>query len=153
MRILCKIKSLFGGSDASAAPGVQLFSEDEKAIATKIDSKIVIGLIEQITAHPDPKVTKVRVTQVNIGGGKTEQVLCGGSNIRENQLGPVATVGADLGEGFIIGEREIRGEVSRGMICSRTELGLPDQDETKGGIWELPEDFRGVIGTSLNSLV
>ncbi len=155
MKILEKIRSFFATNNSCCADchvGRGLFAQNEIETAKSLDPNIVVGLIESILPHPDPKVTKVRITQTRIGPNKVEQVLCGGSNIRENQLVAVATVGADLGGGFVIGERAIRGEVSRGMICSRSELGLSDENEAKGGIWELPEDFRGKIGTKLKDL-
>ncbi len=126
---------------------------EDTEILKNADPKIVIGKIHKITAHPDPAITKVRVTQTEIAPGKMEQILCGGVNIEEGAYVPVATVGAKLSEDFEIGERKIRGEVSRGMICSRTELGLAKNDEPDHGIWLLPaEKFENLIGTPINEL-
>lgn len=128
---------------------LNLEGEDKKTIKN-LDSRIVVGKILEIKAHSDPKVTKVRITKCDIGGGKTEQVLCGGVNIKEGQIVPIATVGARLAEDFTIGERDIRGEVSRGMICARAELGISLAGEEKGQIWELPESMETLLGTPLN---
>ena len=121
-------KKLFGAQKSNkgccCCCGPKLLSETDAAILKNTDERIVVGKIHEIKAHPDPKVTKVRVTQTEIAPGKTEQILCGGVNIAEGAYVPVATVGAKLSEDFEIGERAIRGEVSRGMICSREELGL-----------------------------
>lgn len=124
-------------------------TEGEKAALSTIDERIVIGQIMQIDPHPDPKVTKVRVTQTKIGG-ETAQILCGASNIAEGMVVPVATVGTDLGGGFIISERAIRGVTSMGMICSKKELGLTESDD--GGIWPLPEGLKSRIGAPLKTL-
>ncbi len=124
---------------------------EEKEILKSCDGKIVIGKILEIEAHPDPKMTKVRVTKTDIGE-TTEQILCGGVNIEVGAIVPVATVGTVLGENFMIGEREIRGVVSRGMICSRTELNLPQGDEGDHGIWILPSECEALLGTPLSKL-
>jgi len=124
----------------------------EKEILKDCDEKIVIGQIVEIETHPDPKMTKVQITKTDIGNGVVEQILCGGVNIEVGAIVPVATVGTVLGENFIIGEREIRGVVSRGMICSRTELGLPQGDEGDHGIWILPNECEAVLGTPLKTL-
>lgn len=118
-----------------------------------LDEKIIIGKILKITEHPDPKITKVRITQCDLGNGETEQILCGGTNIQEGAIVPLATIGSDLGEGFIIGERKIRGEVSRGMICARAELGLSPNGETKGEIWLMPNQMEKHKGKKLKDLL
>jgi len=125
--------------------------QEEMDILKNCDDKIVVGKILEITTHPDPSMTKVRVTKTDIGG-TVEQILCGGSNIVVGAIVPVATVGTVLGENFVIGEREIRGAVSRGMICSRTELNLLQGDEGDHGIWILPADCEAFLGKQLNSL-
>ncbi len=152
-------KKLFGvkkssccGCCCSAGSNLLNIPQDEKDILKSCDDKIVIGKILEITAHPDPKLTKVRVTKTDIGG-TVEQILCGGVNIEVGAIVPVATVGTVLGENFVIGEREIRGVVSRGMICSRTELQLPQGDEGDHGIWILPSECEVFLGKQLNSLL
>jgi tRNA-binding EMAP/Myf-like protein len=120
---------------------------NEENIIKALDAKIVIGKIHVITDHPDPKVTKVRITQTEIAPGEMRQVLCGAKNIAVGQIVPVATVGAKLSETFEIGERKIRGELSQGMICAKDELGLTKEND---GIWELPSGFENFIGESLN---
>lgn len=151
-------KKLFGIDTATKScsscccGGKRLFSEIESSILKNVDSKIVVGKIIAIASHPDEKVTKVRVTQTEVAPGVVEQILCGGVNIEEGAYVPVATVGAKLSEDFEIGERKIRGELSRGMICSREELGLPRNDEPDHGIWLLGEAFSEKLGTSINSI-
>ncbi|PID70445.1 hypothetical protein CSB37_02025 [bacterium DOLZORAL124_38_8] len=124
-------------------------SAAEKKILHSLDAKIVVGKIHSIEAHPDPKVTKVRVTQTEIAPGVMEQVLCGAKNIEVGQIVPVATVGAKLSEDFEIGARKIRGVESKGMICAKDELGLPKETE---GIWVLPATAEKLLGKSLKDL-
>ncbi len=151
-------KKIFGVKKSSCCGSCGISSvvlnipTEEKEILKDCDEKIVIGKIVEIETHPDPKMTKVRVTKTDIGNGVVEQILCGGANIEVGAIVPVATVGTVLGENFIIGEREIRGVVSRGMICSRTELGLPQGNEGDHGIWILPSECEAFLGTSLSKL-
>ena len=150
-------KKLFGIKNAptscsSCGGNKNIFSEIDAAILKNVDEKIVVGKVISVSAHPDPKITKVRVTQTEIAPGKVEQILCGGVNIKSGAYVPVATVGTKLSEDFEIGEREIRGAVSRGMICSREELGLNKNDEPDHGIWILGDEFADKLGISMCKL-
>ncbi len=150
-------KKLFGLSNSnnscsSCCGGIQLLSEIDAASLQNVDEKIVVGKILAIASHPDENVTKVRVTQTEVAPGVVEQILCGGVNIEEGAYVAVATVGAKLSEDFEIGERKIRGELSRGMICSREELGLQRGEEPDHGIWILGEEFANKLGASLQTL-
>lgn len=149
-------KKLFGNTSSrkscSCCCNEKLLSETDAAILKNVDERIVVGKIHEIKAHPDPKMTKVRITQTEIAPGKMEQILCGGVNIEEGAYVTVATVGAKLSEDFEIGERVIRGEMSRGMICSRDELGLPKGDEPDHGIWVLGDSFAHKLGAPINTL-
>ena len=124
------------------------FSDADREILKNTDDHIVIGKILTITNHPDPKVTKVRITQTEIAPGVVTQILCGGVNIKEGRYVPVATVGTKFAD-FEIGERKIRGELSSGMICSRTELGLPQGSEVDHGIWLLDDKFSTQLGEKI----
>ncbi|MCK5460858.1 hypothetical protein KAI58_02645 [Candidatus Gracilibacteria bacterium] len=126
---------------------------EDKKIVQNLDARIVVGKILEIKKHPDPKITKVKITKCDLGGGKTEQILCGGTNIKEGLIVPIATVGSQLSQDFIIGEREIRGIVSRGMICARAELGVSTAGEEKGQIWELSSQMEFFLGKSLNKVL
>ena len=120
-------------------------SADDQAALNKVAPSVVVAQIQTITEHPDPAVTRVRVTTCQIGPNQTETILCGGKNIAPQQWVAVATVGTDLGEGLVINERNIRGKISRGMICSREELGLSTVPEEVGGIWILPTTARSFV--------
>lgn len=110
-------------------------------LASKYD-KIVVGEVLEVTPHPN--ADKLRLTQVTIGNGEPLRIVCGASNVRQGLKVAVATIGADMGEGFVIKKSKIRGEVSEGMLCSEKELGLSDNHE---GIWELPNEL--VVGAPL----
>lgn len=146
------IQSLFGGANHADSCASLHLSEQDQSTLKNIDEKIVVGKITSIRPHSNEKMTKVQVTECDLGNGNKEQILCGGTNIAEGMIVPVATINTDLGGGFIIGERDIRGEVSRGMICAKAELGLKDHDEQKGEIWPLPASFSAQMGKPLRSL-
>ena len=86
-----------------------------------IPSKVVIGKVLQKHKHPD--ADKLNVCLVDLGEIQV-QIVCGAKNVDVEQFVPVATVGCDLGNDFIIKEAKLRGVESNGMICSSTELGL-----------------------------
>ena len=63
-------------------------------------------------------------------------------NVDAGQFVPVATLGCDLGNNFIIKEAKLRGVESNGMICSATELGL---SKINDGILELDDSIGELI--------
>ncbi len=145
-------KKLFTGNKSNKAENpAKFFSETEAAVLKNADEHIVVGKILEITAHPDPKVTKVRVTQTEIAPNVVKQILCGGTNIEVGKYVPVATIGTKFPD-FEIGERKIRGVLSQGMICSRTELGLERGDEPDHGIWLLDDKFATKLGEKICEL-
>lgn len=106
---------------------------------------VVVGRVEEIGPHPS--ADRVRVCQVDTGNG-TRQIICGAWNFEAGAHVPVAVPGAVLPGDFRIGEREIRGVVSHGMICSERELGLGDEHS---GILVL--DGAAEPGSSFDDLV
>jgi phenylalanyl-tRNA synthetase beta chain len=110
-----------------------------------IPNSVVIGKVESCKKHPD--ADKLNVCQVNIGT-KVEQIVCGAKNVAAGQYVAVATVGAILGEDFVIKKAQLRGVESNGMICSSTEIGLPKIND---GIIELDDSIGELtIGKELN---
>ena len=108
---------------------------------------VVVGKVLSCEKHPD--ADKLNVCQVEIGE-ETKQIVCGAKNVTDASWVAVATVGADLGEGFVIKEAKLRGVDSHGMICSSTELGLP---AVEPGIWKLDESMGDLkSGVTLNDL-
>jgi phenylalanyl-tRNA synthetase beta chain len=93
---------------------------------------VVVARVEAIRAHPD--ADRIRLVDVDAGGGDTLQVVCGAWNFSEGDLVPLAPVGAVLPGGFEISRRKMRGEWSNGMLCSAPELELPEQGGSAGGL-------------------
>ncbi len=98
-------------------------------------SCVVVAEIESIEAHPQAE--KLKVCQVSIGNGASIQVVCGAPNARAGLRVAFARVGARLPGSIDIGEAQLRGVTSLGMLCSGAELGLSDDDS---GLLELAED-------------
>jgi len=96
---------------------------------------VVVGKVLSCEKHPD--ADKLNVCQVDIGT-EVKQIVCGAKNVAAGQTIAVATVGTDLGDGFIIKEAQLRGVDSHGMICGSNEIGLPKLDD---GIWVLDESI------------
>ncbi|MFN2595310.1 MAG: phenylalanine--tRNA ligase subunit beta [Actinomycetota bacterium] len=82
---------------------------------------VIAAKVLQIDEHPD--ADNLTLVEVDSGDGKTERVVCGARNFTVGNVVPYATVGAHLPE-MDITERKIRGQVSRGMLCSAAELGI-----------------------------
>ncbi|MBK9248059.1 MAG: phenylalanine--tRNA ligase subunit beta [Ignavibacteria bacterium] len=90
-----------------------------------------------LTREKHPNADKLSVCTVTLGEGE-QTIVCGAPNVAVGQMVVVATQGAVVpSAGFEIALRKIRGVESNGMICSRAELGVGEDD---GGIWVLPED-------------
>jgi phenylalanyl-tRNA synthetase beta chain len=102
---------------------------------------VVVGRVVEVTAHPNPKITKVRMTLVEDGTGELKAVACGAANVAVGKLYPFARVGTTLPGGksgpLSIGARTIGGVTSYGMLCSPAELNLAEESD---GIWELDTD-------------
>jgi len=97
----------------------------------RVPSKIVFGKVLECEKHPD--ADKLNICKVDIGSA-TRQIVCGASNVRAGLSVAVATIGAVMPNGMAIKPVKLRGVDSEGMICSSSELGLP---ETGKGIMEL----------------
>lgn len=112
---------------------------------------VVVGEVLEVNEHPN--ADRLVVCKVNIGS-ETVQIVCGADNVAAGQKVPVATVGATLpvetenGEPFTIREAKLRGEESRGMICSEDELSLGDDHS---GIMVLDQSLD--VGIPLNEAI
>ena len=88
-----------------------------------------------IKAQKHPNADKLKVCEVNVGGGKLLQVVCGASNARDGLMTIYAPPGAIIPKTkFQLKIAKIRGVESKGMLCSENELNLSNESE---GIIEL----------------
>lgn len=102
-------------------------------------SKIVVGLVNEVRPHPN--ADKLRLVTTNIGA-ETVEIVCGGVNVVPGMKVCVAMPGSRVrwhGEGdyITLGESEIRGVKSIGMICGPAEVGFPDLEKGEKEIWDL----------------
>ncbi|HEX2039390.1 MAG TPA: hypothetical protein VHF47_06615, partial [Acidimicrobiales bacterium] len=97
--------------------------------------RVVVAKVVDIQAIK--KADRIRKVLVDIGAGEPVQVVCGAFNFDVGAVVPFAQVGAVLPGDFEITQRQMRGVVSNGMICSAQELRLGDDH---GGIMVLPDD-------------
>lgn len=117
---------------------------EESSSFPNIDNKIIAVKITKIEPHPN--ADKLRLPTV-FDGEKEITIVCGAPNIEVSQVVPLAQVGTKIGD-IEIGEAEIRGVKSTGMLCSERELGLSDDHE---GIRILPDDTE--LGTKVKDIL
>lgn len=101
---------------------------------------LTIGKVRTCIPHPDSD--HLSLTTVDTGSGEPLSVVCGAPNVAAGQTVVVATVGTVLYNGdkeFTIKKSKIRGQVSEGMICSETEIGVGTDS---AGIMTLPDDVE-----------
>ncbi len=104
---------------------------------------VVFGRVLECGRHPN--ADKLSVCTVDAGTETPLNIVCGAPNVRAGLGVAVAVQGAVLKGGFKIKKTKLRGELSEGMICSETELGI---GEDASGIIELDLDLKP--GTSLD---
>lgn len=115
---------------------------------------VVTGKILEIKPHPDAE--KLVVCQLNVGSEEPVQIVTGASNMKEQDIVPVALHGSMLPNGLKIKKGKLRGIVSNGMMCSEEELGIASEEHVHG-LMILPEntpigkDIKEVLG--LNNAV
>ncbi|MEA2497943.1 MAG: phenylalanyl-tRNA synthetase beta chain [Actinomycetota bacterium] len=95
---------------------------------------IVVAEVLEVTPHPNADT--LSLVQVTVGSGEVERVVCGAKNFAVGDRVAFARVGSRLPE-MTITERKIRGEVSKGMLCSASELGI---SKDHSGLLVLPAD-------------
>ena len=101
---------------------------------------IVVGEIKSFEKHPN--ADRLNVCQVDVGGDRLLNIVCGAPNVAAGMKVPCAMVGAKLppgedGKPFEIKRAKMRGVESEGMLCSARELGMSDDHS---GLLPLPAD-------------
>ncbi|MCO4768932.1 MAG: phenylalanine--tRNA ligase subunit beta [Deltaproteobacteria bacterium] len=93
---------------------------------------VITAVLKAVDRHPDAD----RLTVTKPFDGSTErQVVCGATNHKAGDIVALATVGTKLPNGTKIKKGKMRGQVSEGMLCSGSELGLSGEAD---GILILP---------------
>ncbi|MEE8331077.1 MAG: phenylalanine--tRNA ligase subunit beta [Acidimicrobiia bacterium] len=108
-------------------------------------SNVAVARVKDLRPHPD--ADRIRVVDIDTGSGDVT-VVCGAWNFEAGAVVAYAPPGSVLAGGLAVGEKEIRGVNSPGMIASERELGLSDEHE---GILVL--DDATPLGVDLGELV
>jgi phenylalanyl-tRNA synthetase beta chain len=96
---------------------------------------IRVAEVTGIDKHPN--ADNLSMVDIDTGAG-AERVVCGAKNFAVGDKVPYAAVGSKL-PGLEITARKIRGETSRGMLCSAAELGI---SKDSAGLLILPPGAR-----------
>lgn len=114
-----------------------------------VPSGIKTVQITNVAKHP--KADRLQLARITAGRNEIT-LVCGAPNIQVGQIVPYSPPGAtvfdDEGKELLVEAREIRGEMSEGMLNSLRELGL---HHDHGGIWILPPDTP--LGVELSALI
>jgi phenylalanyl-tRNA synthetase beta chain len=114
---------------------------------------VVVGLVKDIYRHQNSD--HLWIYKIDVGAGNEIQIVTGAQNVTAGDMVPVALNGARLPDDIVIESGELRGELSQGMLCSLSELGLTTHDypyASNDGIFILQEeacpgdDIRTVLG-------
>ncbi len=124
----------------------------EEIIGGGIAGPLTVGRVLAISPEQQKNGKTINWCRVDVGAQNVESVpdapgddvasrgiVCGAHNFAVGDLVVVALPGTYLAAlDFEIGSRKTYGHVSDGMICSTTELGLPDDASSAAGILVLP---------------
>jgi len=94
--------------------------------------KIVVGVITEISKHPD--ADKLIVCQIDCGSYGIKQIVTHANNVKVGDYVPTCLHGAVLPDGKTITKGKLRGVVSEGMMCGGSELGLTEDDYEGAGV-------------------
>lgn len=140
-------------TDSEAANKLTLTGlEVEELETTGSDfEQFVVGYVKNVRNHPN--ADKLQICDVD-NGEEDVQIVCGAPNVAAGQYVPVAKTGAIIpvpmkdGSYLTIKKMKLRGETSKGMICSEAELGIGSDHS---GIMVFDEEFEP--GTPLKTVI
>ncbi|CAB1251775.1 Phenylalanine--tRNA ligase beta subunit [Clostridiaceae bacterium BL-3] len=131
-------------------------SKVEEVITTGDEiQNVVTGKIVKIEEHPH--ADKLVICQVDIGKDELLQIITAATNMKENDIVPVALHGSVIHGGVKIKKGKLRGIMSNGMFCSEEELGIAG-DKPVHGLMILPvdtpigEDIKDVLNMTSSIL-
>lgn len=115
-------------------------SKVEEVVTTGDEiQNVVTGKILKIDKHPE--ADKLVVCKVDIGKDEPIQIITAATNMKEQDIVPVALHGSTLHGGVKIKKGKLRGLMSNGMFCSEEELGIAG-DKPVYGLMILPQDTK-----------
>src|SRR6202163_824079 len=129
-----------------AAEGLPRLGLEVESLTLVDLSQIVVGKVLEQKKHPKSR-NDLWVHQVDLGGGRVQQIIPAGPNAVPGSLVPVALPGTTVPNGRLVKDLNIGGYTARGMLCSAEELLLGDDHS---GILILE---AGKPGDSLTSVI
>jgi phenylalanyl-tRNA synthetase beta chain len=81
-----------------------------------------VGRVLEAKKHPN--ADRLQLCRVDVGEGEPRQIVCGAWNFGPGATVAVALPGAVLPNGLELEQREVRGQLSDGMILAEDEVGL-----------------------------
>jgi phenylalanyl-tRNA synthetase beta chain len=121
-------------ADALTMAGVKLERLHRTGVGDA--SAFVTGRVLQ--AHRHPNADRLSVCRVDVGRSEPQTIVCGAPNVATGQTVAVALPGAAMPDGSTLGEAELRGVKSSGMILAEDEVGI---GEDHAGIIVLPDEL------------
>ena len=97
-----------------------------------------VGRVLEAAKHPN--ADRLQLCRVDVGEGEPRQIVCGAWNFGAGATVAVALPGAVLPNGRQLEQREVRGQLSDGMILAEDEV---DLGTDHSGIMVLPETEPG----------
>jgi phenylalanyl-tRNA synthetase beta chain len=107
-----------------------------------------VGRVLEAEKHPN--ADRLQLCRVDLGEGEPRQIVCGAWNFGAGATVGVALPGAVLPGGLQLEQREVRGELSDGMILAEDEVELGTDHS---GIMVLPETEPGTLLAEVLPLV
>ncbi|MFT8348240.1 phenylalanine--tRNA ligase subunit beta [Clostridium saccharoperbutylacetonicum] len=120
---------------------------EELIVQGDVIQNVVTGKITKIEKHPD--ADKLSICQVDIGSEEI-QIVTAATNMKEQDVVPVALHGSTLADGTKIKKGKLRGVASNGMFCSEEELGTAG-DKPVHGLMILPTDTK--LGVDIKEIL
>ena len=77
-----------------------------------------------LTAEKHPNADRLQLTTLDVGEAEPSQIVCGAWNFGAGATVAVAMPGATLPNGLTLERRELRGQISEGMILAEDEVEL-----------------------------
>ncbi len=113
----------------------------EEILGGGLSGPLTVGRVLAISAEEQKNGKTINWCQVDVGEAEPRGIVCGAHNFGVGDLVVASLPGTYLPAlGFEIAARKTYGHVSDGMICSTSELGLPEDETTAHGIIVLPAD-------------
>ena len=121
-------------ADALTMAGVKLERLHRAGVGDP--AAFLTGRVLRSERHPN--ADRLSVCVVDVGRGEPQTIVCGAPNVAAGQTVAVALPGAIMPDGTELGEAELRGVRSSGMILAEDEVGI---GEDHAGIMVLSDEL------------